>query len=265
MGINEYVRPTVALVSRELKHWYRSKVQILMTLLMPLMWLGLFGQAMGGFIDNMAPEGLDYFSFMAVGMIVVTALTTSMNAGMSVVWDRRFGFLDKLKAAPIPRGVIHLSRVLASTVKSTIQSMLVLLVALPLGLKLAPDFGIVDVFVVIVAVILLSLTFSSVFVSFGLVIKNQETLMVVNMLLNLPLMFASGALFPIDYMPSWLKTVASLNPLTYAADAVRRATITVPPILSSSLTLSQDLLILAAVAFLVTSLGMALSNRGLRA
>lgn len=236
-----------------------------MTLLMPLMWLGLFGQAMGGFIDNMAPEGLDYFSFMAVGMIVVTALTTSMNAGMSVVWDRRFGFLDKLKAAPIPRGVIHLSRVLASTVKSTIQSMLVLLVALPLGLKLAPDFGIVDVLVVIVAVILLSLTFSSVFVSFGLVIKNQETLMVVNMLLNLPLMFASGALFPIDYMPSWLKTVASLNPLTYAADAVRRATITVPPILSSSLTLSQDLLILAAVAFLVTSLGMALSNRGLRA
>lgn len=256
------IRQTIALTGRELKHWYRSKMQIAMALIMPLVWLGLFGMAMSGFTQGM---GLDYFSFLAMGMIVITALTTSMNAGMSVIWDRRFGFLNKLKAAPVPRGVIPLSKVLATTVKATVQSLLVLAMGLLLGLNLKPDFGIVGLLVIVVTVVLVALIFSSIFVSLGLVIKNQEALMGVNMLLNLPLMFASGAMFPTAAFPAWLQTVANLNPLTYAADAVRRAAIEVDPHMILSTTLGQDLMILAVVALVITSLGMFFAQRGLKA
>lgn len=254
------LRQTFALTGRELKHWYRSKMQISMALIMPLVWLGLFGMAMSGFTEGM---GLDYFSFLAMGMIVITALSTSMNAGMSVIWDRRFGFLNKLKATPVPRGVIPLSKVLATTVKATVQSLMVLVMGLLLGLNLKPGFGLVGLLVIVITVVLVALTFSSIFVSLGLVIKNQEVLMSLNMLLNLPLMFASGAMFPTASFPAWLQTVANLNPLTYAADAVRRVAIEVDSATLLSTTLGQDLLILAVVALVVTVLGMFFARRGL--
>jgi len=255
-------KQTMSLTGRELKHWYRSRIQIVMALVQPLMWLGLFGVAMSGFTQGL---GVDYFSFLSMGMVIITALSTSMNAGMSVVWDRRFGFLNKLKAAPIPRGMIPLSKVLATTVKATLQSLLVLIVAVLLGLNLLPGFGISELMVVIAVVILTALIFSSVFVALGLVIRNQETIMGINMLLNLPLMFASGAMFPIASLPGWLQTVASMNPLTYAADAVRRVSVDWDPAMMASLSLGQDLLVLLVVAIFVTVTGMALANRGLKA
>ncbi len=186
-----FLSQTFALVGRELKHWYRSKMQMLMVIIQPLIWLGLFGFAMGGLMNQFAPE-IDYFSFLALGMVIVTALTTSMNAGMSLVWDRRFGFLDKVRAAPIPRGAIPLSKVLATTVKATIQSLLVLVIALLLGLD-PSGLSVLGILTIIATVMCVALTFSSIFVALGLIIKNQEVLMGVNMLLNLPLMFASGA------------------------------------------------------------------------
>jgi ABC-2 type transport system permease protein len=256
------VRQTLALTGRELKHWYRSRMQIAMALIQPLMWLGLFGLAMSSFTQSM---GVDYFSFLAMGMVIITALSTSMNSGMSVIWDRRFGFLNKLKAAPIPRGLIPLSKVLSTTVKATVQSLLVLLVGLALGLQLQVGFGILDVLVIVAAVIMTALIFSSLFVTMGLVIDNQETIMGLNMLLNLPLMFASGAMFPIAGLPGWLQTVAKFNPLTYAADAVRRAAMEWDPILMASGSMGQDLLILAIAALVMTVTGMALANRALKA
>jgi ABC-2 type transport system permease protein len=263
--LNAYLRQTYALTSRELKHWYRSKTQMAMALIMPLMWLGLFGFAMSGFID-MSGLDVDYFSYLAMGMVIITSLSTSMNAGMSVIWDRRFGFLAKLKAAPIPRGVIPLSKVLATTFKATIQSMLILLIGLFLGLNLIEGFGIVELLVIIVAVEAVALTFSSIFVALGLVIKNQEVLMSVNMLLNLPLMFASGAMFPTSTFPGWLKVVANVNPLTYAADAIRRASIPLNDSMLSvpEMSLGQDVVLIVLAAIVVTALGMFFARRGLR-
>ncbi len=255
-------RQTIAMTGRELKHWYRSRIQIFMALIQPLMWLGLFGMAMGGLTAGM---GFDYFSFLSMGMVIITALSTSMNAGMSVVWDRRFGFLNKLKAAPIPRGLIPLSKILATTVKATIQSLMVMVVALLLGLQLLPGFGALNLLVIVVTVILTSLIFSSIFVTLGLVITSHETIMGLNMLLNLPLMFASGAMFPLASLPGWLQGVAKLNPLTYAADAVRRVSVDWDPAMMAPLTLGQDLVVLAVAAFIAVSLGMLAARRGLRA
>ncbi|MDR1690314.1 MAG: ABC transporter permease [Candidatus Methanoplasma sp.] len=258
-----YLSQTLSLVVRELKHWYRSRMQMFMVVIQPLIWLGLFGFAMNGLMSQFA-TGLDYFSFLALGMVIITALTTSMNAGMSLIWDRRFGFLDKLKAAPVPRGVIPLSKVLATTVKAVVQSLLVLVIALILGLS--PDgLSVVSILTIVVTVVCVALTFSSIFVAMGLMIKSQEVLMGVNMLLNLPLMFASGAMFPTTALPDALKIIANGNPLTYAADAIRHSWGGMDQMISiTGLSLGQDLIIMAMIAAAVTLAGMFFARRALK-
>jgi ABC-2 type transport system permease protein len=259
-----YVRQLWALVQRELRHWYRNKPQMFMTFFMPLVWLSLFGFAMSGFVESMG--NVDYFSFLAIGILIMTALSTAMNSGMSLAWDRRFGFLDKLKASPIPRGIIPLARVLSTVIKTLFQSMIMLVIALILGLNFVPGFGLWAFAILVLAVTCVSLTFASLFVTVGLVVKNQDSLLSINMLLNIPLMMASGIMFPTSSFPGWLKTIADLNPLTYASDAVRRVSIEMPDSLISipSLSVGQDMLVLVLFASVVVALGMLFANRGLR-
>ncbi|MDD1743693.1 MAG: ABC transporter permease [Methanomassiliicoccales archaeon] len=234
------IRETWALTVRELKHWYRVKMQIFVTLIQPIVWLGLFGQAFNlnallppgtppAAIENLFAGATNYFSYMAVGMLAVNVLFTCMFGGMSIVWDRRFGFLNKLRAAPIPRSAIALSRILATSFRAIVQMTIVLVIALAFvyvpgltGLTVNPGFNAIDLLGLFVVMSLLAVMFASMFTAIALKVENQETLFGIVNLLNLPLMFASAALFPTSFMPNWLKDVANYNPLTLAVDAARQ-------------------------------------------
>lgn len=273
------IRETLALTVRELKHWYRVKVQIFLTIITPLMWLGLFGQAFrleqlagGGGVPPAAFENFfagapNYFSFMAVGMLCVVVLFTCMFSGFSIVWDRRFGFLTKLMVAPIPRGVVPLSRILSAVIRSLIQAMIVftiavIFVAIPdvAGLELSSSFGVLEFLGMVLILTLLALGFASIFTTIALSIENQETLMGVVNLLNLPIMFASAALFPTSMMPDWLKAVANVNPITLAADAIRQLVFENPqPVYD----LSVDLLGLLLFAGFFVMLGWFLARKAM--
>ena len=133
------------------------------------------------------------------------------------------------------------------------------------GLKFVAGFNVLDFTILILIVAMVALTFSSIFVALGLVIKNQDVLMGVNMLLNLPLMFASGVLFPTASFPEALKVIANVNPLTYAADAARRVSVGDVMISIPNISLGMDLLLLFIVAITITALGMFFARRGLRA
>ena len=267
MADNAFLKQTYSLTKRELKHWYRSKIQLFMALIQPLIWLGLFGTIMGSMMDSAIPG---YFNALAMGMIIITALTTSMNSGISLIWDRRFGFLDKIRAAPIARGAIPLSRVLAATIKSLIQCTIVFIIALILGLQIDADvFSVWSIPVFIVTVIGVSLTFASIFVALGLVIKSHEAFMGINMLMMMPLMFVSGAMFPTGNIGNEvLRTVANANPLTYAADALRSMFIDTG---ANNMLLSMpdvawylDVAILLIVAMVATILGMYFARHALK-
>jgi ABC-2 type transport system permease protein len=224
------IRETIALTQRELKHWYRTKVQLLMMLVQPIVWLGLFGQAFPATIPKEALNGApDYMSYMSVGQLAIVTLFTCMFVGMSIVWDRRFGFLNKLRAAPIPRAAIPVSRVFATVIRAVISALLVLVIALVFvhipglkGLTITANFGVIEFLGMILILALLATAFAAIFVAIALTIKQQETLMAVVNLVNLPLMFASAALFPISTMPDWLQAVAKVNPLTLAVDGIRQ-------------------------------------------
>jgi ABC-2 type transport system permease protein len=230
------IRETNALTQRELKHWYRSKIQIFVALIQPIVWLGLFGQAFNLGNLGLPPAAIEaafgtnsYFSYMAIGMLAVIVLFTCMFGGMSIVWDRRFGFLNKLRAAPIPRSSIALSRIMATTVRAMIQMLIVFVIAILfayipglVGLSVSPTFSIFDLIGIMIAMFFLAIMFSSMFTAIALKVENQETLFAIVNLLNLPLMFASAALFPTTAMPTWLQSVAGYNPLTLAVDSARQ-------------------------------------------
>jgi ABC-2 type transport system permease protein len=249
-----------ALTNRELKKWYKAPTVFLLTLIQPVIWLGLLGNALnlgslvGGNSFALPPQlitqlqlkplqvaGLEqffsgignqilqstfgttsYISFMAVGMIAFTALFTTMFSGMSVVWDRRLGLLNKVLSTPVSRGVIILSKVFSATLRSMFQASIILLIAIPLGFKAGLAFTPLNILGIYAFLFLICVGLSSLFIAINIRSSRIETPMAVMNLLNLPLTFASSAFFPIDKMPSWLQTVANVNPLSYTINGMRQ-------------------------------------------
>jgi ABC-2 type transport system permease protein len=163
-----------------------------------------------------------YISFMAVGMIAFTALFTTMFSGMSVVWDRRLGFLNKVLSTPVSRGVIILSKVFSATLRSMFQASIILLIAIPLGFKVGLAFTPLSILGIYAFLFLICVGLSSLFIAINIRSTRIETPMAVMNLLNLPLTFASSAFFPIDRMPEWLQAVANVNPLSYTINGMRQ-------------------------------------------
>lgn len=240
--MNEY-RPSKlhglwALTTREVKKWLKDPMILLMTILQPIIWMGLLGKAMnlGAMFSNLPPAvgeqimkstfgTTDYFSFMAVGMISFTVMFTTMFSGMSVVWDRRLGFLNKVLSTPVSRAAIIFSKILNSTLRGMFQATLILILALLFGLQLSPSFTLLNLLGVYLAIFLLSTGLSSLFIALSLRSTRQETQMAVVNLINLPMMFASNIFFPLAMMPAWLQAIAQVNPVSYLTDALRQLTV----------------------------------------
>jgi len=164
----------------------------------------------------------DYFSFMAVGMIGMTALFTTMFSGMSVVWDRRLGFLNKVLSTPVSRAVIIFSKVLSAALRSMFQAGIVILIAVAFGLQFGANFSLLNILGVFAILFLLCVGLSSLFIALTIRSTRMETPMAVMNLINLPMMFASNAFYPARLMPDWLQSFVKVNPLSYTNDAVRQ-------------------------------------------
>jgi ABC-2 type transport system permease protein len=236
-----------ALTNRELKKWYKAPFVLAMSLIQPFIWLALFGKAMnfgaifsgssfnipglnipasvlnslGKTIMQSTFGTTDYFSFLAVGMLAFISLFTAMFSGMSIVWDRRLGFLNKELSTPLPRGSIPLAKVFSTVVRGLAQSAIVLMVAVLLGMDVS-NISAVGILGAFSALFLMLVGFGSLFVTLALRSTNWETQMTIMNLLNLPLLFASNAMFPTKFMPSWLQPVVKVNPVSYVADAARQ-------------------------------------------
>ncbi len=225
-----------ALTKRDLRKWYTNPYQLIISLIQPVIWMGLFGKALNfsSFITASAPPGVDttgiltsffgtasYFSYLVCGMLVFIVVFNSAFSGMSVVWDRRFGFMNKALSTPVSRGTIVMAKILQSVGRSLIQAFVVLLIGIALGMSTASlsVVGMVGTFFVI---FLVAMGLSGLFVMLSLRSSNWQTQMAVINLLNLPLLFASNALFPVKIMPGWLQDVVKVNPISYCIDAIRQ-------------------------------------------
>ena len=203
-----------------MKRYRKSRTGVLVRLIQPAIWIIVIGNTFAGTQPLIQSVGFDgsYIEFMAPGVIILTAIFTSIFGGVNTLWDRRYGFMNKVLTAPISRSSIALGKMLAISLIAALQASIVLGIAIAIGvtfhnyLMIAPIMGIV---------ILFSLGFSGISVTVAATAKSQETFWGIINFLGMPLFMLSPALFPLELMPTWLATLASLNPATYAILMIR--------------------------------------------
>ena len=198
---------------RELKRFTNSKGRMVGSLGMPLLFMIALGTGVGSLLP-----GFDYNLFIIPGIVGMTLLFNSMFSGVSIIWDREFGFLKEILAAPTSRANIVLGRILGGATTSVMQGILILLLSTLVGMSLPAPL---QFSAAIAIMLLIAASFVGVGIAVASVIREVETFQLIMNFVIMPLFFLSNALFPLDKMPSWLRIVADLNPLSYGIDALR--------------------------------------------
>tara|TARA_Y100001968_G_scaffold137143_1_gene125366 strand:- start:395 stop:1249 length:855 start_codon:yes stop_codon:yes gene_type:complete len=219
--INEILQETSALTWRLFIQLVRRPSTLFAGILQPLIWLLLFAALFSKAPIDFLPGGSSYGEFLGAGLIVFTAFSGALNAGLPVMFDREFGFLNRLLVAPLnSRSSIVISSVIYITTISLLQSFAIMATSAFLGYGW-PNLG----GFILVAITLLLLVFAVTGLSLGLafVLPGHIELIAIIFIVNLPVLFASTALAPISFMPKWLGWIASINPLTFAIEPIRMA------------------------------------------
>ena len=210
---------------REVKRFFRMKSRILGSLGLPVFFLIFLGMAPITLPDA---SGGGYISFLAPGIIGMILLFASMGAGLSVLFDKEFGFLKEIMVAPVRRRTIVLGKTVGGMTTALIQAILILALSVPLGLKLTgiqTEFSVggfaLGLWLSIVFMILIGLTFAGLGVAFASKMKDFHGFQLVWNFIVFPVFLLSGALFPLDAFPRWLQYLAFANPLTYGVDGLR--------------------------------------------
>ena len=212
---------TYTIFWREMKRYKKSRSGILIRLIQPAIWIIVMGNTFAStkpLIQSVGFTG-SYIEFMAPGVIMLTAIFTSIFGGVNTLWDRRYGFMNKALVSPISRSSIALGKMLAISLISTLQSSLILGIALALGVHIS---NLLVIFPILLTVTVFSLGFSGISVIVAATSKSQETFWGLINFLGMPLFMLSPALFPLELLPPWLAFVARLNPVTYAVLLIRQ-------------------------------------------
>ena len=239
--------PIYTMWLREMKRFLRVKARVVGSLLMPIFFLVFLGLPMSFASQIPVPEGVGYLDFLAPGIVGMTLLFAGTMSGASVIWDKEFGFLKEVLVAPVNRFSVILGRSLGGMTTAIIQALIIVGIALVMGVKLSSVPGF---FLAILVMILTCATFTG----FGLIIAtrlgNLEGFMAIMNLIVFPIFLLSGALFPIQSMPSWLRYIMYIDPLTYGVDGLRGTLIGI-----SAFPLWLDFVVLIAVCLALATLG----------
>ncbi len=217
--LQEIIQETLALTTRLFIQLQRRPTTLVAGIVQPVMWLVLFGalfqNAPAGFLGN----DVSYGQFLGAGVIVFTAFSGALNAGLPVMFDREFGFLNRLLVAPLAsRFSIVMASAIYITILSFLQTLAIVAMSALLGTGL-PGVGGLAIVAMIVLLLVIGVTALSLGLAFSL--PGHIELIAAIFVTNLPLLFASTALAPLSFMPGWLAWIASLNPMSYAIESIR--------------------------------------------
>lgn len=231
-------RELSALIRREALRYVRTPIWIFSSLLIPLLYLVLFGQgfnlgklfpAGGGAALSAALLGApNYFSYFCVGMVGFVALTMSLFSGATIIFDKELGVQQRLVATPAPRSALFAAPLLFRSVMGCVPAFLVLGLSAAfarvhglVGLTVTAPVSALGMAEIVGAVLLLSLSFNSLFIAFGFALSKPESYFGIVNILNLPILFTSNALYPQSTMPAWLQHVVAYNPVSLTVNVLR--------------------------------------------
>jgi ABC-2 type transport system permease protein len=218
-SLSDFVQETIALTRRLFIQLQRRPSTLAAGIIQPLMWLILFGALFQNAPQGIFGTDISYGRFIGAGIIVFTAFGGALNAGLPVMFDREFGFLNRLLVAPLAsRYSIVMASAIFITTLSLVQTAAIVVMSAFLGAGLPNASGLALV-VGIVLLLVVGVTALSLGLAFSL--PGHIELIAVIFVTNLPLLFASTALVPLSFMPNWLQWVATLNPLSYAIEPIR--------------------------------------------
>ena len=220
-SISHLNQETLALTKRLFLQLLRRPSTLIAGIIQPLIWLVLFGALFSNAPDGLLPGGINYGNFLGAGVIVFTAFSGALNAGLPVMFDREFGFLNRLLVAPLQsRNSIIFASVIYITSISILQSLAIMLTASFLGYGWP---GIAGFLLVLLTLLILVFAVTALSLGLAFALPGHIELIAVIFVMNLPLLFASTALAPISFMPTWLGWLAAVNPLTFAIEPIRAA------------------------------------------
>lgn len=246
---------TAALTRRWMLQAARERMMIIFGLMQPLLWLLLFGNVFSG-VARWRPEafGTDsYLAFQTAGILALTVLGNAMMGGIPLLFDRESGMLAKILATPSSRSSLLASRFLFTSAFSLAQTLLILGVACLMGVRIAS--GAAGLVALLWVAFLLSVGFTLLSLMLAFIFPSHGAFFAVTGFITQPLLFVSSALMPLSVMPATLRTVAWLNPLTHAIEAIRAAIL--EPALPGMLFLrSSVLLVLFDIVVFVKAAGV---------
>ncbi|MGY1811393.1 ABC transporter permease [Blastococcus sp. SYSU D00820] len=212
-------RATWVVMRRELLRFRQDRARVLTMLLQPLLFIFVMGTGLGTIVDT--GGGTDFTTFLYPGILATSVLFTAAFAGISLVWDREFGFLREMMVAPISRASIIWGKCLGGAVVATGQSLVLLALLGAVGIPYDPLL----ILQLVGCLFLGSLLLTALGVLLSTRIRTIQAAMPVSQLLIMPMMFLSGSLFPVSGLPDWLAVLTRLNPLTYVVQPMRQLTL----------------------------------------
>ncbi len=233
-----YVYHLWVIVEMETLKIFKDPTEVISRSLQPALWLLFFGEAFNHM--RVIPTGdVSYLAFLTPGILAQSITFVSIFNGLSIIWERDMGVLQKMLTTPIQRSALVLGKMLAGSVRSFSQLIVILTLATLLGIHL--QWGLDRVLFLILLTVLGSTLFTGFSMIIASIVRTRERMMGIGQLVTMPLFFASNALYPVAMMPDWLKVFAAVNPMSYLVDGLR--SLLLQPVFYS---VGEDIAVLAA-------------------
>jgi ABC-2 type transport system permease protein len=203
---------------RDLIRLFRMPTRIISGIAQPILFLFVLGAGLESAIGSQGAAGVDYQQFLFPGILAMSVITSALFSAIAIVWDREFGFMREMLVAPVRRSSIVLGKALGGGTVSVVQGLVLVVFAPIVGVS----FTVTSFFQMIGFLLLLAFSLTA----FGIVVaarmQRMESFQMVMALVMQPMIFLSGAIFPLNNLPEWLAVLTRLNPATYGVDGIRR-------------------------------------------
>lgn len=243
---------------RDILRFWHDRMRLVGSITFPLLFLFVFGSGLSARMGVLG-GGFDFTQFIYPGIIGMTVLMSSFMSGVSLVWDREFGFLKEVLVAPISRAAVATGKTLGSATIASIQGALILVLAPLIGVSLSLG----TILALLPLMFLLAAALGSLGVLLATRIRSMEAFQATMQMLMFPMVFLSGAFFPLQDLPQWMNVLVKVNPATYGIAPIRQVVLGATPdaaygisLFGYTLTLWNEIAILAGFGALMIILAI---------
>ncbi len=237
-----------ALWYREFKVFLNERSRILSAVFLPMFWYFIFGSGVG----SITTTGVNYQHFIFPGFLAMTIIFSSLFNGAYIVWDKKIDFLKEVLIAPLSRTTIFVGKVAGGMTDALIQAFILIIIGAIIGIP----FTVVNILYTVFILFIFTIGLVSLGLIIGSFLESPESFGLVSSFVVYPLFLLSGALYPLDTLPSWMKILTHLDPATFAVDGLRNVILGI-----SSMSLAQNLSVLIAFDVSLILIGTWAFNR----